>query len=419
MTCAAAYGVRAARPAVSARGALLWLLAAAMATGSFVIREPAPFDIAILLLGAAGLMLGAMAFTPTNRVALLALGGYMAVNVASLVMAHDALVARAYLLTTAYLATSFVSFLGFLNAYGVPAWSALLGGYAASGVVATVASALAYWNVLPLRDELLMAGRPKGWFKDPNVFGPYLVVALLYAVTRLQQPGERIRRLAPWAAVLACTAAGVCLSFSRACWINCGVALAAFFGIRLAQVCRTGRASRRFWLAILLTGVLVAGICAALFADAGTRRMLDIRLGHNGLQDYDDVRFYTHERALDAGMRLPLGLGPGQSEGAFGYATHSMYLRVLCENGIPGFLLFYILVLGGLARAAWLALGKDHAIAGLHAFAFACMAGILVNGFVIDVIHWRHFWFVAALTWCSPRGESTAYAHYPHRDARG
>ena len=214
-----------------------------------------------------------------------------------------------------------------------------------------------------------MAGRPKGWFKDPNVFGPYLVVALLYAVTRLQQPGERIRRLAPWAAVLACTA--------------------------------------------------VAGICAALFADAGTRRMLDIRLGHNGLQDYDDVRFYTHERALDAGMRLPLGLGAGQSEGTFGYATHSMYLRVLCENGIPGFLLFYILVLGGLARAAWLALGKDHAIAGLHAFAFACMAGILVNGSVIDVIHWRHFWFVAALTWCSPRGESTAYAHYPHRDARG
>ncbi len=393
-----------ARPAASAGRPFLFLLGLVMAAGTFVSREPAPFDIAILLAGAVGLLAGAVAFSPAHRLLFILLGAYLVVNVACLAVVQDAQVAHGYLLITAYLATSCLFFVGFLNRYGDPAWTALLDGCAVSGVISSTASALAFWNVLPWQDELLLFGRPKGWFKDPNVFGPYLVVVLLYAVVRLQRPFTRWLASLAWIGVVACAALGVCLSFSRACWIGCAAALAAYGGIRLVQARRTRVVNRRSLYVLGFAAVALACILAVFFSNAATRRMLEIRLGQGGLQDYDAVRFYTHDRALAAGLHKPLGLGPGQSEVAFGYATHSMYLRVLSENGIPGFVLLYAVVLAGAGRALWAAFTcREPATADLYAFAAACMAGILVNGFVIDTIHWRHFWFVIALTWCSPR----------------
>jgi hypothetical protein len=34
---------------------------------------------------------------------------------------------------------------------------------------------------------------------------------------------------------------------------------------------------------------------------------------------------------------------------------------------------------------------------------FACIAGHLVNSFVIDTVHWRHIWFIYAIPWAPAR----------------
>jgi O-antigen ligase len=101
-----------------------------------------------------------------------------------------------------------------------------------------------------------------------------------------------------------------------------------------------------------------------------------------------------------------------------------MYLRVLAENGVPGFVLFFGAVFWGMARSLRAALSSGNAEAAvLSAFVAACMAGILVNGTVIDVNHWRHFWLLLAMAWCcpimAPAEERSAYAPGVYRYACG
>jgi O-antigen ligase len=113
--------------------------------------------------------------------------------------------------------------------------------------------------------------------------------------------------------------------------------------------------------------------------------------------------------AWKAGVELfksyPLGIGPGQFEdysldyqksmgGAMLRLTpsaHNFYLRVLAENGIIGL----TLVIGALATAS-LVLVKSRRIiySSDISWIFSCLVGIVVQSFVIDTLHWRHFWIL-------------------------
>jgi hypothetical protein len=394
--------------------AVLLLLWVVMVSGTYVVREPAPFDLGILLLGGAGLFAGGLAFSRAHRALFLLIGAFLVVNILCLEFAADPQVAQSYLSVTAYLAVSSLCFAGILSRFGTEAWSVLMSGYTVSGVVSSVLSVLAYCGMLSFRDQLLLFGRPKGWFKDPNVFGPYLVLIVVYAMTRLERPRARLAATGIWVVALTAAALGVFLAFSRACWINCGISVVVYFALRLMHGWRFGGINRRFFRVLVFASVTLVGTAAALVANSSIRHMLEIRIGQGGIQDYDAVRFYTHDRALEAVGRRPLGIGPGQSEVIFAYSTHSMYLRVLAENGVPGFALFFGAVFWGLGRSLRAALGAQQAeTAALCAFVAACMAGILVNGAVIDVNHWRHFWLLLAMAWCCPMTcakERSAYA---------
>jgi O-antigen ligase len=81
-----------------------------------------------------------------------------------------------------------------------------------------------------------------------------------------------------------------------------------------------------------------------------------------------------------------------------------MYLRILTENGILGFLALYGFFLLSLLRAAKGAVTlADKSHRDLFALVSACLLGIYVNGLVIDTIHWRHLWFLLGLAWWVPR----------------
>jgi hypothetical protein len=403
--------------------AFLLLLWAVMASGTYVVREPAPFDLGIMLLGGIGLFAGGLAFSRAHRPLFLLMGGFLVLNILCLEFAADRDVAQGYLTTTAYLAVSSACFAGILSRFGTKGWSVLMSGYAVSGVVSSALSVLAYWGMLGFREQLLLFGRPKGWFKDPNVFGPYLVLIVVYAVARLERPRPRLAATGLWVVALTVAALGVFLAFSRACWINCCVSLTVYFALRLTHGWRFGGINRRLFRVLVFTSVALAGTAAALVANASIRRMIEIRMGQGGIQNYDAVRFYTHDRAWETAGKKPLGLGPGQSEVIYNYSTHSMYLRVLAENGAPGFVLFFGAVFWGLWRSLRAALSaRQTETAALCAFVAACMAGILVNGGVIDVNHWRHFWLLLAMAWCCPMApakERSAYEPGVYCYARG
>ena len=152
--------------------------------------------------------------------------------------------------------------------------------------------------------------------------------------------------------------------------------------------------------------VVVAGGVASvvLMNTAAVKDMMAVRVTQNGLQKYDRIRFATQLLSLDVAEERPLGIGPGQAELVFGYATHSMYLRILSENGVIA-LLALLGFIGATIGRSWTVMQdtRNPWIRELNVVILACIAGHLVNSVVIDTVHWRHIWFIYALPWANVR----------------
>jgi len=130
----------------------------------------------------------------------------------------------------------------------------------------------------------------------------------------------------------------------------------------------------------------------------GSTNFLDQRAHY---QAYDTSRFGTQRVGVDLALSHPLGIGPGQFEALLPVSAHSLYVRALAEQGFLGIVTMVALVLGTLAFAFRDATrGRD--LYGLSCVGlFAAWCGLLVNSLVIDTLHWRHLWLLAALIWAS------------------
>lgn len=236
-------------------------------------------------------------------------------------------------------------------------------------------------------------GRPSGFFKDPNVLGAFVVTGALYAMNKILF-GER-REILRYTLVFLFLLISIVLTFSRGSLLNLIVGI--FF---LGFVSLITKRSKRFF-AVFSVALIVAILSVPVILEV-FRQSFRFR----GAQWYD---IYGRAMAWKAGVELfksyPLGIGPGQFEdysldyqksmgGAMLRLTpsaHNFYLRVLAENGIIGL----TLVIGALATAS-LVLVKSRRIiySSDISWIFSCLVGIVVQSFVIDTLHWRHFWIL-------------------------
>ena len=246
---------------------------------------------------------------------------------------------------------------------------------------------------IPGQATLLYHGccRAQALFKDPNVFGPFLVPAIVILLEELLTPRLLAGRRALKAAAIALLCIGVLVSYSRAAWFNLAVAL-----IVLLLVLVLRRGGGRPAAALLATVTLLAGVAGGYLAATHSEAFLRERAS---FQAYDTSRF----GAQHAGIRLaedhPLGVGPGQFDVRESISVHSIYVRVLAEQGVLGFVVLAALLLGTLA------LGVENAVAGRSTYGIGSAAllagwcGLLANSFFVDTLHWRHLWLVAGLIW--------------------
>jgi len=379
----------------------LFLVGLTMATGTVVLIEPAPIDIALMLLLAAGLLLNKLEFRDAHALPMMLLGLVATANLISTLGASDSARAIWYCLVTLYLLCSWVFFVGLVSKHGLRSVSVLLKAYVFAGLVSAIISSLAYFRLIPFQDVLLLYGRPKGLFKDPNVYGPYLVPVAIYAIANLIGQRNRIAMRLFWVCICVIAAAGVFLSFSRACWMNFLVSIVVYFALDLIGNPSNAVPKLRN---LMIAVVLMAATMLAALSIPTVSHMLSIRWGSSGLQGYDQDRFDTQKRALELAIEKPLGIGPGQAEIHFELSTHSTYARLLCENGIAGLLAFLLFVLSSLARSVRLALAaRSPRWRMLFTFIASCIVGYLVNSAVIDTVHWRHIWLFLALAWADRR----------------
>jgi hypothetical protein len=262
-------------------------------------------------------------------------------------------------------------------------------------LVAALASALlalaALLLPIPGRDIFAAGQRGHALFKDPNVFGPFLVPAALILFEELVTPRLlRSRRIVKLAMFLVLSL-GILFSYSRAAWLNFAIGVAV---VLLVLLLRRGGAARALKLLAVL--VVATAALAATVAATDSAEFLEQRAR---FQPYDAERFGTQRLGFAAAEQYPLGIGPGQYETFTSRSAHSTYVRTLAEEGIVGLATVVLLLLVTLHWATRnVVRGRDTYGIGSAAL-LGTWCGLLANSFFIDTIHWRHLWLFAGLIW--------------------
>jgi len=370
-------------------------LLATFATIAVVQVEPAPFDMLVPVALAAGV--AGRHFHVRFDARFWTLAAFIGLSVVSVAQAGDLATAARYVAITGYLALLYLAVAGLLRQ---DARQAVIAGIVVAALATAALTLVAFYDVPGLEHLLYHRGpRWQGTFKDPNVFGGFLVLPLALSLDLVMAGGR-----AGWALATAVLLLGLVMSLSRGAVMAGAVTLAIMAVLALRR--REYAQLRRGAFALALGLAVVVGF--VLSHDLGP-----VFVGRVGLEDYDRVRFEVQERALagPGSSSWALGMGPGQFEVVHAYATHSLYLRVLAENGLLAFVPF-----AGFLLLHLVPLRRQQTIirAGLSGgTVLAVLAGQLLNGFVIDTLHWRHLWCVFAVACWYAQGEGPAYPAAP------
>jgi O-antigen ligase len=364
------------------------LLVMSFALSSIVFIEPAPFDLLIILLAALLIVTRPIAYKSFQKPAVWLLMVFLLINLGTVLAATDVPHALRYLMITTFVVVVFLALIGYVNVAEAPERTAtiILQAWSITALITSLLGSLAYFGVGAL-DILLRFGRIQGLFKDPNVFGPFLIPPMLYLLALLLIGAKFTPSIMMSVLILML---GILLSFSRAAWIN--AVLATVLMIAMMWLARRRLPLRISFNRLIPLVALLFGFALLILAQPATKSFLEER---SQLQAYDTDRFATQAEALDSFVNHPLGIGPGEVELAFDYATHSSYARTAAEYGILGLIVMFFLLILTLIRVWRMA----YAGSLLHIIALSALLGLLVNSGVVDTIHWRHFWVVLAFCW--------------------
>ena len=367
-----------------------------------VVRiEPAPSDLVFAVVIALALVTGRLFLERVPLSVSVLVAGFLALNLRAATVATDGARAVAYFAITLYLGVFALWFCAYVCS--VRRARLILLAYLVGAALSAAVACLALVAPFPGASAFVDGPRAQGLFKDPNVFGPFLVPAVLILMEETVAPRLLRFRLSTKLLLLSVLTVGVVFSFSRAAWLNLAVGM-----LVLLVVLALRRGGGRRAMTMLVVS-LVAG--AALFGVVAATSSASFLTERAGLQDYDVQRFGTQATGLEIAATHPLGIGPGQFEAVSELSAHSTYVRALAEEGVPGALLVFTLMLLTLGFAARnVALGVDTYGIG-SASLLAAWCGLLVNSSFVDTLHWRHLWLVAALIWAG----TALRAGYPGR----
>ncbi|MEQ1695884.1 MAG: O-antigen ligase family protein [Hyphomicrobiaceae bacterium] len=374
---------------------LVWL---AFAVSSIVFTEPAPVDVMLMgliaLLPAAGLTLFSPALAAYLALwSIAAASGFLAAT-----LSRDLAASTIFTVVSLYLYVASFVLAGFIARSPVQHTALIFSGWLFAAVLAAGCAFTGYFQLIPGAYELFTKfARASGTFKDPNVFGPFLVAPFLYAL--------HLVLVRPWyraglpIVIAAALALANLLSFSRGAWINLALALLVY-GV-LAYATAYTRQQREKIVAIVLAGcALVALVTLGVLQNDKMASFLEERASLTQSYDVGPAgRFGGQEKAKRLLLDNPLGIGAGQFTAVHHHEeVHNVFLSMFLNAGWLGGLTYALMV--GLT----LAIGAKHlSIANearpLFLIAYAAFVATALEGIIIDSDHWRSFYVLMAMVW--------------------
>lgn len=370
----------------------LWLT---IFTGFFVRFEPAPYDLLIVAMMVVFAATGLFRLPSGASTPLLLLGIFALANVIACFSSPDYGGSLQYMAVTFYLFASSVFLMCLICEDGERVTDVIWSAYLASAVCAAILAALGYYHIVPGLESITKGvGRAYGTFKDPNVLAPFLVPPTIYFFSKFERRSGRWPLLALGFSLV--TVIGILLAFSRAAAGNLAVAFSAYVFLRLVTTEKGSSVTRLLWCAALAVAV---GAIIVTWLVMNTQAGETFAAKSQLLRHYDTHRFATQEKGLETILAWPFGVGPGMAKDALqmNLATHNLYIQMLLENGWLAGLAFVTLLVVTAARS--LALVHRGVRDPRFFVAVASLLGLLLNSFVINSAHWRHFWLLLGLIW--------------------
>jgi O-Antigen ligase len=374
---------------------IVWL---SIVASAIVVIEPGPADVLaiglIILLPTVGLV----AITPmlTGYLALwflvAACGFLAATNSSYIPIPATHTVISLYLTVFSFVVAAFVALRPLAHT------RLILNGYLAAALIAAAAGLAGYYGIVDAGPELLTKfGRATGTFKDPNVFGPFLVLGVLYALhLTLEWP---VLRASLPLSVAGFLSLAILVSFSRGAWFNLALSVAIFGGLAFFTA---GTGLRRLRIILFFTATTLLAALLGLAASQSDK--IGALLGERAqlAQSYDvgpDGRMGGQAKAIDLLAEHPFGIGALEFRHTYHHEdVHNVYLSMFLNAGWLGGSLYIIIV------AVTLALGLRHAFQysptrPFFLIVYSVFTAHALEGLIIDTDHWRHFYLLLALIW--------------------
>ncbi len=372
------------------RGAL-WLL---LAVSSIAFIEPSPYEIAFLLcclvFAITGLRFSAKLIPLVLLLTIFNIGGILA-----LVPYMDEPDPVRFIAVGVYLMITCFFFAIIMAEDQLRRLNAMRAGMLLSAWAAGGLGILGYFDVAGLGAVFSIFGRASGTFKDPNLFGPFMVLPAVYVIQRLLCGEVGVIR---GSLLLSVPLMAIFFSFSRGAWGNF-IGSVVVCVLLLLITSPSPRLKLRIVVASL-AGVLVLALAlvAILSVDAiGEMFAERAKL----IQPYDSGvqgRFYRMKIAANDLLSLPFGYGPLRFRLFWPEDPHNVYLNAFASYGWIGGISYLALIAVTIGvgfrviaqRTPW----QRHAVV-----IWSVLFVTILQGVQIDTDHWRHFYMMLGIIW--------------------
>ncbi|UYN99983.1 MAG: hypothetical protein KIT02_01715 [Devosia sp.] len=366
-------------------------------SGGVVLFEPSPYELTFLLLLPVALMAGLGLYRSTF--------GLMAIMLAFSPFALIACFQVKYSTVSDALIFTIVTIFLMVTSYFLANYIAeaperrmriVVIGYTAAAVMAAIIGTLAYLGLMPAADLFLRYGRAKAMFKDPNVFGPFLVLPAMFALQRiLLGKGWQVITAGGIYMVLF---VGVFVSFSRAAWghfaVSSLIVLALVFLLEA-----NAREKVRIMLMALAGGFMLIIALGGLLSIPAVGSLFEARASSQNYDTGETGRFGRQGYAFELALNNPWGLGPGEFRNLrIVEEPHNVYVSVLHVYGWGGGAMFYVLIAVTLWKCFTM-VARPSPYRLLAIPVAATFPIVMAESVIIDSDHWRHIYLLIGLVW--------------------
>jgi hypothetical protein len=370
------------------RRGVLWTF---LAVSGFAAIEPSPYEfmfgVALLAFASRGLRFDKALAPLILTLAVWNVGGLLAL--APFVDQRDSVM---FIAITIYISLTAIFFAAVVAEAPTERMTTIRSGYMFAAVLAAALGIIGYFNIGGLGPyfTLYENSRAAGPFKDPNVFGPFLVPPIVWLCQDLLlRRGRWLRTVAKLIVLML----AVLLSFSRGAIIACLSSLILLLGLTFLTAASSSQRRRTVMVAVLCALLMVV-VLSLVLAIPSVREMALSRASLTEAYDVgEEGRFGNQLRAIPLLLDLPFGFGPLRFSHIFPQDPHDVFLSAFASFGWLGGLGFLTFI-GVTVYLGWVLTFRRSRLQPQVVALWSALLPQILQGVQIDTSHWRHLFLM-------------------------